>query len=123
MECFDSFIRKDGYELQVKCYDGVTGGIFITYNIGDNVPNYKMGYDFEVLDEYGDNYNIFPYRLEEDVIVIRDGKFKKTVKYYNLEDEDCEGVLCISKYGDKLAVDIPIDYIDLYRNQYTVNKK
>lgn len=116
MGMFDSFIRKDDYDIQVKCYDGITGGFMNEYNIGDDVPNYKMGYDFEILDKYGDDYNIFPYKTEDDVILIRDGKYVDCKNYNDLEDKDCEGYICINKTGERLAIDIPIDYIELKKN-------
>ena len=116
MGMFDTFIKKDGYGIQVKCFNEITGGSMEVYNIGDEVPCHSYGYDFEEINQYGLNYNIFPYRLEEDVILIRNGEYVASKKYYDLTDEDCEGILCIGKNGEKLSIDLPIDYIDLYKS-------
>ena len=116
MGMYDSFIREDGYDIQVKCFDEVVGGTMEVYNIGDSVPTCSYGYDFEIVDNYGSNFNIFPYRLEEVVIFIRNGKYIGTKKYNELNDEDC--VMCVDKHGDLLQALSPKDYIELHDKYY-----
>ena len=117
MGMYDSFIREDGYDIQVKCFDEFSGGFRNVYNIGNNVPDCRMSFNFQIVDRYGCNYNIFPYRLEEDVIFIRNGNYIGTKKYNELNDEDC--VMCIDKHGDLLQALSPKDYIELHDKYYT----
>ena len=99
MGCFDSFYNKDNIEIQVKTYDAVTGGYLERYSIGDIVPTMCTGHNFEVVYDYGYNYNIFPYTIEDYVILIRDGRFADTVHYTELENKHVSGVSCYSKHG------------------------
>lgn len=115
MGVFDSFINNKGEEIQVKCFDTV-GGAMNSFNLGDIVMTNKLDENFNIVAEYGDNFNIFPYKTEEEVIIIRNSTFKCTVNYNNLTDKDCEGIKCIDKFGNGLDVDLPIDYEELYKN-------
>lgn len=114
MGCFDSFYNKEDMEIQVKTYDIISGGLLNSYYIGDEVPTACLGYDDKIAQRYGKNYNIFPYSLEDYIIIIRNGVFIDAVHYLELKESDTLGVKCYDKYGALLSnLKSPSDYITL----------
>ena len=113
MGCYDSFYNKDNYEIQVKLYDDETGGLLRTFNIGDKVPRDLVDAEFESIYDYGENYNIFPYNIEDYVVLIRNGIFVDSVHYLELKDDFIFGVKCYDKYGQKLNLKTVKDYVKL----------
>lgn len=115
MGCFDSFINDNGEEIQVKCFDTV-GGTMNSFNLGDIIMTNKLDKNFNMIANYGSDFNIFPYKTEYEVIIIRNSTFKGTINYINLTDKDCKGIKCIDKFGNELHIESPIDYEELYKN-------
>lgn len=117
MGCFDSFYNKENIEIQVKTYDDISGGLLNSFYIGDEVPTACLGYDNKITQTYGKNYNIFPYSIEDYVIIIRNGIFVDAIHYLELKERDTLEIKCYDKYGVLLSnLKSPANYIKLKKD-------
>jgi hypothetical protein len=112
MGLYNSFIKSNGDDVQVKCFDTM-GGVMDCYHLGQPVPTHMLDEEYNIVREYGENFNIFPYTTNDDVILVRDGRYEEAVDYNDLLKYQVENIKCIDKFGRGLNVNTPNDYWEL----------
>lgn len=60
MGLYDSFLKDNGNDIQVKCFSSM-GGFMDVFHKGDYVSTDISDSDFNILKEYGQNFNIYCY--------------------------------------------------------------
>lgn len=103
-------------KYQIECFSD-SDKIKETYRIGDKVPMSCIGLKFDTIWSYAQSYNIFPYKSEDYVLLIRNGIFRDAIHYTELKDDYIFGVNCYDIYGNKLEVKYVNDYIKLKKEQ------
>lgn len=115
MGLYDSFLKDNGNDIQVKCFSSM-GGFMDVFHKGDCVPTDISDSDFNILKEYGQNFNIYCYMTSDDIIFVRDGKYVGHAYYLNLTDADVTDIACIDKHGNELLLNCPSDYIKIRKD-------